>query len=575
MPFEGSLIERLSGLVAAGIRPEARFLLALIAGTVLFAILALPALVVALRRMPRSARIGVVLALALAISLRRFLFPDMPIHENFHLPMVLDRIANALHMDIAMGRGFSVLFNVIGRLFGGGEPLLFDVQRLFGAASVVLLAALAFTVTASGLTAFSAALLLAANPIHARLSASEDPSVVFVFLILSATVSVVLAARGGLEEEGPRTPRRRPLFLLLHAGFALALSVHLRSDFAVYALVPIAMAWTIPGGIGRIARMPAAWVAVALFALSVTLVLHEVVHPRHDGFRWVTRPDALLEALVEAWDPRAPNRVVLLAQSLSPPLIVALAAVGILGLARTNRRLAWALGLLGLAYTWLFLGSNGFPGNVRHQAPHHFLFLLAAASGASLLVTGPFPSRGARAVAVGAFIAVALVSFGTTTRMLTRPASPYFEREFLTTAWSRIPVGPGTTFVRLQGGVDTGFVNTTFPDDDARRAGADLAPISRMLADASTMDEEALRPFVFYRGLSCYLASTYGQRAYGPCENPCRLLDEAFDLRPIVEREIPNIPYESMFTYPSPSDQPMLKIGFYRMFPKEPVPAAP
>ncbi len=568
MPPEGAFIKVMSGLVSPAATPAALFLLALIAGTVAFALASLPSLIAAFARVPLSARIGIVLALVLAVLLRRLTVIGLPFHEDFHMPLVMDRIAIAQDMQISMGRGFAVLYNLIFRLFGGGARMLFDVQRLFGDVSVVLLGLLAFEVTASGLAAFAAALLLAANPIHARLSASEDPTVPFVFLLLTATLAVVLALRTRAPVAGARPPRWQPAALVLLAACTMALGAHFRSDFAIYALVPLAMMLAVPGGLGRMARFPVSWVALGVFAVSIWLVLPEVLSPEHDGFRLVTRLDALQTSLLDTWDYRAPNRLVLLSHVLSPSLILLLAVAGFVALFRTQPRLAWLLVLLGLGFSWLFLGSNGFPGNVRHQAPQHFLFLLLAAAGVAWLVRELFASPLARAVAVGGFVAVTLLSYAGTIRTLTELGSPHYERDFLAHALPQVTADPGTVFVRMEGGRDAGFVNTTFPDNQARQTGARLVSVREMLAAAPTMDAQALRPYVFYRGLSCYLMAAYGERGYGPCDNPCRLLDDAYELRPIVEQDIPNVPYESMFLYPSPGDQPMLRIGFYRMFPR-------
>lgn len=575
MPADASLVQRLANVVSPAATTEALFLLALAAGTLAFALAALPSLSAALSRLPAPARAGLALALVAAVLLRRFTVQGLPFHEDFHLPIVLDRIATAQDMDVAMGRGFAIVHDVLSRLFGGGEDRLYDAHRLFGAASVVLLGLVAHELLGSGLAAFAAALLLAANPIHARLSASEDPVVPAVFLLLSATAAVLLAARGRVPSPGGRPARWQPAFLVLHAASALALMVHFRSDFAIYSLVPVALALSVPGAFGRLARLPAAWAGAVLLGVSMALVLPEVLRPSHDGFRLVTRPGAFLEAVLGAWDHRQPNRLVLFCPALSPSLIPALALAGFVALFRTRRPMAWALLVPGVAFSWLLLGSNGYPGNVRHQAPQHLLFLLPAAAGAAWLITGPFASRRGRAAAAGAFVVLVALSYAATIRTLALPASPHYERAFLAEALPQVPLGPGTTLVRLEGGRDARFVNTTFPDAVARQAGARLAPVAELLQAAPEMDAESLRPYVFYRGLSCYLAAAYGRVGHGPCDNPCRLLDRAYELRPIVERDIPNVPYESMFLYPAPGDQPNLRVGFYRLLPRSPAAPAP
>jgi hypothetical protein len=532
-------------------------LTAILAGAIVTGALAAPAMARAARDLPRGVPLALLLATALAAALRLAVTPGF-IHENFHAQLIMERIVDAPRSADRMEKGYAVLYQALLGPLGFSERALFALQLLFGVATVPLVGLVA-ALAIEEKTGACTALLLAANPMHARLSASEDPVVPFLFLLASGTLALLVAVRPA-DAANPRA--RAPAALLLYAGFAFALLMHLRTDFAVYLLVPAALVAAAPGALRRLNR-PAAYVAAYPIALALWLILPEVLWPSTDSFHFARLGTFLPRTGLP--DYYQPDQVLLLSAHVSPLPLLLLALVGFAALLR-RPRLGVPLLLLAAGYVVLFLASNGYANNVRAQAPYHLLFLVAAGAGTAWLVRVAADRARTAGVIValllGATVAGASVH---PMRELSRAASPRLEWRFLADTLASLPIEPRTTLVRPEG-VDDDTVNTPFPDYRFRHGlpRIELESLRRFLDGERRLDDAALRDVLYYRGLACYIE--YHPNPIGGGAGPlCHEIERRFRLIPVVETHIENAEFDSHWYYPPVGAVPSFPVGFYRL----------
>ena len=548
-------------LIGPSIDPFTAALLGVMVAAALTALISLPALVAAFEESSWRSRAGIVLACLAGLAARKALGTGGFFHENFYENVLMSRIHDVLSMRAPAGQAYGLLVRWLVWPRAPFPGQVFEAMTLLGVATIPLAGLVSWLAFRDEVAAVATALLLAFNPIHARLSISEDAGVPMLFLLLSASASLLLAARPPPWLKAPRWDWL-PAVLVLHAAAALSLMVHLRTEYAAFLPVPLLLLLGVRGAARRLGLIPATYVAALIVSGALLMLLPDLTRPG-SPFRWVTGAQPWISALTETGDFRAPDRIALLSPDITPPLLLVLAAIGFARMVMRRQGLLAAALVACLALcVFLFLGNTGFPSNARVQFPYHILCLLAAGFGAGGLAGLAGSSRSGGALLAAGGVAMVVASYALAIGPLAVRGSPTLESEWVRQTLPRLPVGRHTLLVRLEPHLDATHVNGSFPDYLLRyfpnppRALA----ISSFLARHPT--EAEMADTVYYGGLSCALAKDQPLDRLDDSPNRCRELEEEFRLIPIAATEVPNIPYDTIVNYPDPRRRPGLPHRF-------------
>ncbi|MBI5239950.1 MAG: hypothetical protein HY926_05730 [Elusimicrobia bacterium] len=481
------------------------------------------------RLLPRDELIGLLACLALAAVVRACA-------QTFPSDAVLassqgSYIGPATHR---WGPAFSALLHLLYLFAPGNVETVARLNVVVG----TLTAALVFAFTAAyfedRLAAFSAAAVLACQPVLARYSASDSNFVLLTFCLFLACLFMTLWSRRG------------PDSLLLQAIGWMAVAANIRGEAVSYAAVlPLILVGA--GGPpcrAKLARsLPAVLVGGLLLLYPAGILLTELFSAQ--GHRGFISPLGLAQAFFLSRH--------------SPSAIAGAAVLGAVGTLAAQPRRA-ACFLLALAVVSL---PTGFQARAdteilhRHVLPHLAAWCVFAGCGFSVaaalcgrlrgLAQGPPPWA---AAAVLAFVlAVSAPCWG----FLTKTWTHALEYEFIAAHLGRVPEDCLMVAPAVEG---TGLFIT--PDLSSQ-----VGLRHRWLAAARLLGLPADRCAVFYRAAACRDRRALG---WSGGEHPaCRGLSERFDLEPLWTASLPALPYawEDYGTDPVP-------VGFYRIKAKRP-----
>lgn len=449
------------------------------------------------------AAFAVVASVFAVLALRWLVLPRAFFHQNGHGPLWIDYALRDDPAACPYGPGFGELFGAAARA-GGGDPdgSVFLLQAALAASVPALVFATARNLGAGRGASAALALVVALDPLLARIAQSES--------YFSTIATLAFAAAAALAH-GARRPAPRSLPFaagVIAAGFFVSQAARIHPiGWISLALLPIVVAIG-PGCARR--RLVATLAAGAGIAVLVLLT---------SGAELL---GVLSGSLGKQWLPGAAPRAAAVAQGAGP--FVLLVAVVLAGTLRSLRGLllgALALVSLSLMYATDLLGEP----NVAVDAAYDRLFwpvLLALGAAWAARVARNREHRRAVAVAIAvAGIVVAAVRFSTLTLLPTDSREASFAREWRET----LPSGAMVAYVERAG---SRILRLPLYDGVTP-----ARPFPIAIDDGVPALGELAGPIYYYRSSLC--ATDAGRSA-------CESLERGLPLEPVIERELPALP---------------------------------
>jgi hypothetical protein len=453
--------------------------------------------------------------------------------------------------------GFSAILHFLYLLFPSNVATAAGLNVIVSALTVLVVFALVDVYFKDRLAAFSAAAVLACQPVSIRYAASDCAHVLLTFCLFAACLFLARWQGEGEDRD-----------LLQGAGW-LALAANIRHEGAVYALVG---ALILAGGTARLSREGLARVCAAGLLYSVFLIypLSQLLSTLATGKGGgdTVSVFGFLEAFFTS-----PH---------SPKSLAVFAVIGAFwaAFARLRPTLAFLLVIVVISLPTSFREFSEM--GHRHVLPHLAAWGAFAGLGLSatlhmlsrVLARAGWADNGGQAPGLGrlsplnaaAVLAVVLWAAAPHRAYLTKMWTYALEYEFITAHLGEIPdhcvmVWPG-------------------PDADWQSRGLRLSrdlswEVGRRhrwisASDQEISDDAVKSCAVFYRATSCFAFESVNplgrQKDWAGAERPaCRQMRDRFDLEPIAATTIPAAPYmcEAYTTNPLPA-------GFYRLRLKEP-----
>jgi hypothetical protein len=323
-----------------------------------------------MRRSP-ALTIGLVV---LAVAIVRLLVARPTfLHANFHggslVEAILDYPAHATGREATYGRFGFALLGLVARLLGRRFEVITAANQLFGAATLLVMAWMAWRWSGDRGSAFATLALGALHLALVRVAASEDAHTLAVLLGWLAFLGFDLWAErrglaallGGTVALVLMINTRQTLYVFVPCAYGLALarggrSLWRRPELAAsIALVLGALAWRAVTTLGTSSEQ-VSFVVIGLILSTPRLVLTILAHhPLLDVVRFGPFPTVLLLiGLVSAWRARGARRAAVLSFALS--FVVSLPTAwhtpGV-ELAFRLPAMSFALVLAGLGWGWL------------------------------------------------------------------------------------------------------------------------------------------------------------------------------------------------------------------------------
>lgn len=461
-----------------------------------------------LRRAAAGAAVGLG-ALAALAWLRQRVLGFAFFHQNGHGPRWIDTALDRGELDSPYGPGFRELFAWAAHATGvAPEQGVFWWQALLGASIPLLAYCAARGVGAERWLALAVAIVLAVDPLLARLSLSESYFAAMMAFDFAAVAALTIAAR--------RPSLRSPLLWLgiLTAGLCIAQGARLHPlAWVPSALVP-AVALLGPGSLAARVRVTVA------AGVGIALVVGLVTGP------------ALLEVLSgrigQQWMPSAGLRV----SNVSRPDFwpyVALLGIAALVLRRRRAIIAAAVAALGLAHAPL-VDMLSAPNLAVDETTRRLAWPVVAPALAVLLACAPRrvqrEQRRRLGHAVAALVVVvggarALSGFGSLTELPTDALEQRFALEW------RAELTPGAAVAWVERAEKRSLALPLHPPKHP------VTPLP-LSTERAPMDFSAQPGALYYYRSS--LCSTEDGRAY------CETLERALELELVAERELPARP---------------------------------
>ena len=508
------------------------------------------------REVPRPVALALLGVLVLSLVARALGGLWSVNHENA-LGYVIFEDAVALDHVPFYGLGGHVWYNALLTVFPTAPSTLFASNFLLGALTPLLVFAVAWGLLRHGPAALLAATLLAANPCHVRLSASESLHVPLLFFGLLAAAALLVA----LEQTRARAPA-------LLAGLSCALAVQTRPLGALLAVPVLLVLVTRPVGDRPWWRRGDLWLAATLAAAVVAPHGYEIVDRLGQGggqldfFR--VGPATVLPRLL------VPAQHALVDWAVTPPILPLCLLLGVVALAWRDRR-----SLLVLLPTWLVFtyfhtthGENPVDQLRFHMGTLPWAVLLA---GSAARLADPLRPRARAALAAG-LVALTLSGFVLQRGVLTARYDAHHEYDFLAEAHPALP--DGATLVHLDRFTADRVLTTELPRSWLRAEGKlSASRFASQLLEVPTDTPPDAGPVVWYRGVTCWSFVPHVDFRDEDEGTPrptvralCRALENAYTMTPIAERTFAASP--DRFVVPAPR----ITIGFYRLDARAPTP---
>jgi hypothetical protein len=440
--------------------------------------------------------------------------------------------------------GWAAFLHMVFSLLPMRDETIWTINRIAGALSVPLLYVVMRRRFPDRIAAIAGAAALAVTPLIVRFSASDMPYIVLCAALLGAVVVYDRYVDNGSTGA-----------MLLSLGLLTA-AMQLRPE-APWLSVPaalVAMAGGVPADLPARLKRPSVIIAALIF-LGINVICMSWSLDSNNGHS-LSGFVLIGSVFGSPWaDP-----------STTPPMLGALVALG--AATALLFRYRWA-GLLWLAAVLVTVPLYSRV-TVRSVIPidghltlaemaefavarYHLPAMYLACGLAGLAVATILALIGrviGRALPAAGLVAVGIVCVAAAPRvdLLWRMWTPQREFEFFRDGLAR--VDPGCRVVTMLDIPDAGFIPFRY-----------LRP-GMIDAAAFLKDPPAGDCFVYYQGSNCYELDLVpeAERLTFQVNSTCRAMEEKFTLDPIVEAQLPAVPYRAELYARSP-----LPVGFYRL----------
>lgn len=447
------------------------------------------------------------------------------------------------------GAGSAALYHALFAWLPHDHLTLERANSIIGVATLPLFAAFVARLTADRRAGLVAAAMVAVIPMFVRNDNSDANNVPCLLWLMGALVLV--------DEH----VERRTLSPLVGATALASLAAICRPEMPalVGGLVAL-LVWAVSPRPREIALDRRVWAALACSAAAITPhALHIVsrLGSEHAGETWLARG-----RLTDV-----PTTVLTRSSVVEPRLypITAL-ALALLGLARApiERRRKVALGLMALLAFTLYVIDLDWANVARVHVPGALLTTALAALGA-LFVFDASPRAGKLSWPLRAAVAMTLVGAIIPTGVaLFAPTNEEAEEQLIRDVLARLPKSEPYTLIRLdhddrdRSRDTSSFTHHYFPDYLAKSA------TKLSVRELVALGKPPPRTYFFW-GMRCHAQFRRRDepRPSGDNVQPaCAEMRERFDLRPVLERDVPNHGDVWLSYY---GDAPAMRLGLYEV----------
>jgi len=495
------------------------------------------------QRPPLAPVLALVGIWAATLLLQLLLSPHTFLHEYYHVAETISAYLGGGNPPV-YGDAGPTLYRMAAVL--GGRPddvaVIFLTTAVLSSLAIPAVALLDLTLFGHWGRALTAAVLLAALPLHLRYAAAEDLFVVLLtFALWTAALTMSFVHSGRLLDA-------------LLAAVALSITVQTRPEGLFF---PAAVAALV------VLYDPRAWrqwldrrVLIALAGVAALLA------PRLlDLWQAAGAGEAPAAALPELH--RYARHLVLFDSAVTPQVYLAVLALGAVGTAlRRPGVLLWGIAVF-VGYTLFALSLfDNAPYNLRSQLFPTCLTVLVAAGVAPLWewLWGE-DQRAARLSGGIALAGLAAAQIGLARPFIVERRDQQLQWAFLEQTVPELPAR-----ARLLTTVEIGGRRLdAFPDILLRRAGKryELVDVRRAAAGEVPWPTAAGdADLLWYQGMFCYFAF-WDEARPEPMSPPCRAVHDRYHLEPVAVTDIDTPGYSAMEYAPPP-----YRIGFYRLTPR-------
>jgi len=464
-------------------------------------------------------------AAAVAVALRLG-WPNLAVfHENGHgyryIGMAIDPESD-LHV---YGSGYAAFYSLLYTLLPPLTTVILFTNVILGSLTVVFLGlfgARCFGARAGTMSAWALALL----PVHIKLSATESPFILAIFLTV-----VGLWALSELRE-------RRSYSLALVAGLAAGLAPQTRPlMIAVPAFLFLFALLSRPDALGWL-KERSAWLFIGTAVSVLYLHVAWMLELHGEGGR-LTGYGQFLELGAERTVNAMSSHGLLFKPAFTPVHFLALGAIGCAAAWKSHRRPALLLAAGFLAITWLYgARANHYSEALRFAAvPQVMLVLLVgpALSGAVDWLAPSSPPRRLHFLGPAILLLTALCSHAA----ITTETVDSIESEFIQESYATLPTE--CAIITPPSRMGRGRIESSFPfyEYRARLPGNDnfnwgLSRIDQPMLDGLRNNNPCV---LYFRGLAC---STFlpEESLEVSTRKECAVFEKSLSLRKVTSRVV-------------------------------------
>ena len=464
------------------------------------------------------AKRGLLLAVLVGLVLRA-LWPDLTVfHENGHGYRLIGMAVEPSSDLHVYGSGYQAFFHLIFQVLPSVTGVVLVTNVLLGTATIFFGGLLGSAVFGSRAGVFGA-WALACLPVHIKLSATESPFVLSIFLAAVALWAVhVLRSRSCYA-------------VAIVAGLAAALAAQGRPMMIAVPFYVLLFGMACPAGGLRWLRERTTWVFLAVMAAVLTLHVSWLLELHGDGGRLGDYGQFLERGPERVWSTMI-DRGLLLDPFFTPAHFIALAFLGFAVSWQNARRGALILmaGFLGMAWAY-GARANHYSEALRFAAaPQVFMALLMGPALARSVdwIQSRWPGRPRLSYAP----ALGLVAAGLFAHhAITTPTADALEYGFLQESIEKAPAG--CALITPPARMGRGRIETSFPfyEFRERNPGNDhynwgLARVDQPMWDGLRHNNSCV---IYYRGLGCTSFLPEEGKAEG-LRQPCQDFEDTFEL---------------------------------------------
>ena len=488
---------------------------------------------------PRAIRWSLLLVLVAGVVVRVGWSLWSVNHENAIGWVIFEDAARLDHFP-SYGLGGHVLYNAWLKLFGTRPDVIFAGNFVLASLTPLLLFMLVRRLFGCSRGALLAAALIALNPVHVRLSASESLHIPAMFFALLTLVALHVA----LQSRDAWLP-----VLLAAVSFALAVQTR---PLGVLLILPVVASLLLrPRAEGIRWRWLALGAAMAFVLCAVHgMWLWERVQDSSGMSFFRVAPRDILPRLIQ------PAKHAFVDPAVTPLALQVLVVLGLVGM--LVRRWRSAIVVLAILLPAVYLNTTHGQNPVEHLRFHlGVLPWFALSAGGATLLLEKVSGRGKDAVFALVVLVVA-ASLPLHRSVLSPRYDAHRELSFWQTQLSEFPPGfsKAATLVSLDRFQADHSLTTELPISWF----AAFRWTTGRFVSASDYLRNPARKVLWYRGITCWYHEPNSEPAKGPAMRElCRRVEESGTLRPIVETAFEANPARFRVRVPE------MTIGFYEL----------